>query len=59
MTKQTEYRVVEHYPDGNSSGIALLPTLKEAQDYIKLHWCENCTIEKVHTITIPLRSDIL
>lgn len=48
----TEYAVIEHYPDGNNSIIALLPTLKKAQDYIALHWYDNCTIQQVRTTTL-------
>ena len=47
-----EYAVIEHYPDGNSSIIALLPTFQKAQDYIAVRWYDNCTIQQVHTTTI-------
>lgn len=52
MNTQTEYAVVEHYPDGNSSIVALLPTPAEAQKWIELRYCDNCTVQKVRTTTL-------
>ena len=49
----TEYAIVEHYPDGNSSIIALVPTLKKAQAWIRTNYAEDtCTIQQVHTTTL-------
>lgn len=50
---QTKYAVVEHYPDGNSSIIAMFLTEKGARDYIALHHYDCCTIKKVQTMTVP------
>lgn len=47
-----KYMVVEHYPDGNSGGIAMFSTEQEARHFIAIHHYDLCTVERVCTITI-------
>ena len=47
-----KYAVVEHYPDGNSSAIAMFDTEQQARCYITINHYDLCTIEQMCTITI-------
>ena len=50
---QTQFVVVEHYPDGNSSGIVGFSTEKEAQDFIANHYYDCCTVEQRQVFVLP------
>ena len=56
---QTKYAVVEHYPDGNSSTIAMFPTEPQAQAYADqnnryiLDGELPLTVKQVQTMAVP------